>query len=175
MSSPNQPYSFGSVQGVVAKAGKKAEGFFKTKGKAAEKQLDHEYRVREKAIGIQLETQAQKKLIKAKGKAEKKVLRAKGEQERQTYGSKMASNVASARQMSEIAKPGSGVNLSDRGVSYTTPPAAKMLAKPKEPKKSSKPLKPSTPIKQSAPAPKNPKGNLARRSQMGRAMTKKGL
>ena len=165
MSSPNQPYGFGNVQGIVQGAGKKAAGFFKTKGKAAEKQLDHEYRVREMAIGTTLKTEAEKKLMKSKRKQEQKLTKTKGRQERKTYESKMASNVASAAQMASIAKPGSGVNLSDRGVSYTTPPATKAPAKPKE-----------TKAKASAPTPKpKPQPSLARRAQMGKSMQKKGI
>ena len=161
MSSPNQPYSFGSVQGIVQGAGKKAAGSFKTKGKAAEKQLDHEYRVREMAIGTTLKTEAEQKLMKSKRKQEQKLAKTKSKQERKTYESKMASNVASARQMSTIAKPSSGVNINERGVSFTTAAAPK-------------PVKPAAAPKAKAPAPK-PQPSLARRAQIGKSMQKKGI
>jgi hypothetical protein len=157
----NQPYSFGDIRGGIAKAGKYVEGKIEKRGKAAEKELDHQYKIREMAIGTSLKTEAEKQLLKTKGKQERKLAKTKEKAGAKAYGKRLAHSVSSAQQMSTISKPGTGVTMSERSFSFTTPAAAKSAPAAK-------------PSKQSAPAPK-PKASLARRAQMGRAMQKKGM
>lgn len=157
----NQPYSFGDIRGGIAKAGKFVESKFEKRGKAAEKELDHQYKVREMAIGTSLKTEAEKELLKTKGKQERKLAKAKEKAGAKAYGKRLAHSVSSAQQMSTIAKPGTGVNMSERSFSFTTPGSAKPAPAAKSTKKST-------------PAPK-PTTSLARRAQMGKAMRKKGF
>lgn len=159
MSSPNQPYSFGNIQGAIAKAGEKAAGYFKKKSKEA---------AGDKAFNEKLYTMAFSHTLK--GEAHKQQLAAEAEH----HQTLLSHNAASATQMAKMAAPGSKLEMNRSGYKLQVPGEA-----PKPPKgESKKPPKeqaPSKPIKKSPPAPKNPKGPLARRAQIGRAMRKKGL
>lgn len=159
MSSPNQPYNFGSVQGAIAKAGKWVGSKLESAQKSAGKDEAFHKDLYKMTFAHTLKGEAHKQALEAEAEHHKTLL---------------SHNAASASQMSSMAAPGSRVKMSRSGYEFQTSGEAPKTSK-KQPTKSSKSLKPSTPIKQSAPAPKNPKGNLARRSQMGRAMTKKGL
>lgn len=158
MSSSNQPYSFGDVRGVVAKAGEKATGYFKKKTKEAAGDKAFNEKLYTMAAGSAMKTEAEKELMKAKGKQERKTAKAKAKAETKSYGKRLAHNVASAQQMTTVAKPGSGVSMSERSFSFTTPAAPKAA--------------PASKSKATAP---KPKPSLARRAQMGKAMRKKGL
>jgi hypothetical protein len=155
-----QPYNFKDARGLVQKASDLAEKAFSSRGKVAEKRLDHEYKLREMAVGSVLETSSKEKLIKAQGKQERKTKKSGEKQERKTYAKNMNVNVSAAQQMAGIAKPGTGVSMSAKGMNFTTPAATKT---------------PRVTKSESAPKPKpKPQPSLARRAQIGKSMRKKG-
>lgn len=159
MSRLGQPYSFGNIQGGIAKAGKWVEGKIESAQKSAGRDQDFHKDLYKMAFSHTL-----------KGEAHKQALAAEAEH----HQTLLSHNAASASQMSQMAAPGSRVEMSRSGYKFQTPGETPKPAK-KGPTKSPTAGVPSKPVKKSTPAPKNPKGNLARRSQMGRAMTKKGL
>lgn len=110
MSNPNQPYNFGKLQAVIAKAGKIAQSKFKDRERAAKRTLAFHEDIHKMAVSHILKVEGQSQLIKEQLQAEV-----------DRHNSLLANNTKNYEEMAGLVEPGSKIESTLSGFKAQVP------------------------------------------------------